>query len=303
MRWLDSEDLYYLTVISLIRLAAWTGSPSLSERLANAVARIAWLVPSAKRSRMLARMASCLDPATTIRVREIARRTYRTFWQDAFALAGTVRAADALRIPVRGLEHLQHALAAGHGAILLETGFFGRRHLGKIILRAHGIGAVQVHATDHLAGFWSERDTHVRRHTIRPFLEGRERRFVQDILYLSRTDPSLAFTRRFLTVLQENRVLCLAGEGRIGQKTVRVPFLGVERPFVTGAMSLARLADAPLLPFFCWRDLDDRVNVVVEPPIALKVAGSAESGAAAYARLLETYVRRVPSEYYGWHLR
>jgi lauroyl/myristoyl acyltransferase len=292
MRWLDSEDFYFLTVIALIRLAAWSGSPRFADALANTIARIAWFAPTAKKRDMVARLP-----------RSIARRTYRTFWQDAFALAGTMQTVDTQRIPMQGLEYLQQALAAGHGAILLETSFFGRRHLGRIVLHAHGVTIAEVHATDHLAGFWSERDTHVRRHTVRPFLEGCERRFVQEILYVSRADASLAFTRQLLNVLQQNRVLCLSGEGRIGQKAVEVSFLGRQRRFVTGPMSLAKLAGAPVLPLFCWRDIDDRVHVTIEPPIDLHgSARSTEAGAAAYARLLEMYVRRFPSEYYGWHV-
>ena len=305
MRWLDAEDLYYLTVVALIRLAAsWSRSPHLSDALANTVARLAWMVPTAKRRHLLSRLATCVEQSTPKQRREMGQRTYRAFWQDAFALACTVRTADAKRIPVQGLERLQDALAKGHGAILLDSTFFGRRHLGKIVLQAHGAAIVQVHASDHLAGFWSQRDTRVRRDVIRPFLEACERRFVQEILYISRDDTSLAFTRRLLSVLQDNRVLCLSGEGRIGQKAVRLPFLGEERRFVTGAMNLAKLSGAPLLPFFCWRDADDQVTLVIEPAIDLPSgAQAAESGAAAYVRLLETYVRRYPSEYDGWHVR
>jgi lauroyl/myristoyl acyltransferase len=303
MRWVDAEDLYYVTVVTLIRLAAWSGSPRLSDTLANAVARIAWMVPSGKRRRLISRIAACVAPATPTQHREIAQRTYRAFWQDAFALACTVRPADARRIRIHGLEHVQRAMTEGHGAILLDSGFFGRRHLAKIILHAHGLAVVQVHASDHLAGFWSARDTRVRRGVIRPFLEACERRFVQEILHVSRFDPSLAFTRRLMSVLQDNRVLCLSGEGRIGQKAVTLPFLGQDRRFVTGAMSLARHAGAPLLPFFCWRGDDGQAGLVIEPAIDLhRSVRDAAAGTAAYGRLLETYVLRHPSEYYGWHI-
>ena len=304
MRVLDAEDLYYLTVVALIRLAAWSRSPRLCDTIANTVARIAWMLPTAKRRHLISRIAACVDPATPKQRHEIARRTYRAFWQDAFALAGTVRPADAQRIRVQGLERLQRALTDGHGAILIDSGFFGRSHLAKIVLHAHGIVIVQVHSSDHLASFWSARDTRVRRDAIRPFLEACERRFAQEILYVSRSDPSLAFTRRLMSVLQGNRVLCLSGEGRIGQKAVTLPFLGGERRFVTGAMSLAKHSGAPLLPFFCWRDDDGQAMLVIEPAIDLqRGARAAETGAAEYGRLLETYVRRYPSEYYGWHIQ
>ena len=107
-----------------------------------------------------------------------------------------------------------------------------------------------------------------------------------------------------MNVLQHNRVLCLSGEGRIGQRAVQLPFLGEQRHFVTGAMSLAKHSGAPLLPFFCWRDADDQLTLVIESPIDLpNGAGAAETGTATYVQLLESYVRRYPSEYYGWHVQ
>jgi lauroyl/myristoyl acyltransferase len=302
MRWIDAKDLYYLTVIALIRLTAWSRSSRLSDALANTIARIAWLVPTAKRRGLITKIAACVDQSTPKQLREIGQGTYRAFWQDVFALAATMRPADAQRMRVHGLERLQRALAEGHGAILLEPSFFGRRHLAKIVLHAHGMAIVQVHASDHLVGFWSRRDTRVRRAAIHPFLDACERRFVQDILSLSRDDPSFAFTRRLVSVLQDNRVLCLSGEGRIGRKTVLLPFLGGQRQFVTGVMSLAKHSGAPLLPMFCWRDDDGQVTLAIEQPIEVEGSGAAEAAAAAYSRLLERYVRRYPSEYYGWHV-
>jgi KDO2-lipid IV(A) lauroyltransferase len=304
MRWLDSEDLYYLTVVALFQLANWSGSPRFCDALANTVAGIAWMLPSAKQRHMLSRIAACFDGATPKQRQEIAQRTYRAFWQDAFVLAAPVRRADAQRIRVQGLEHLQHALAKGHGALLLESSFLGRRNLAKVALHARGVDIVQVHASDHLAGFWSRRETRVRRDVIRPFLEARELQFVREIVRIARAEPSLAFTRRLMSVLQDNRVLCLSGEGRIGQKTVLVRFLAEERRFATGAMSLAKHSGAPLLPLFCWRDPDGEVTLVIEAPIDVATgARAAEAGTAAYIRLLDSYVRRYPSEYYGWHIQ
>jgi KDO2-lipid IV(A) lauroyltransferase len=301
MHWLDRDDVYYLAVLALIRFAAFFRSPGLSDAVANGVARIASLMPTAKRREVRSRLAACFDHLEEKQIRTIAHGTYRAFWQDAFSLAGVVRPADALRLQVDGLEHVRQALAGGHGAILLDTSFFGRRHLARVILHAHGMAIVQLHASDHLAGFWSKRDTRMRRDVIRPLLEAWERRSVQEILYLSRDAASLAFTRQLVGVLQANRLLCLSGEGRIGQKAVRLPFLGGERRFVTGAMSLAKHSGAALLPFFCWRGDDGRVRMAIEPPIDLR-GQTAENGAAAYCRLLETYVRRQPAEYYGWHV-
>src|SRR5262249_18339986 len=113
MRWLDGEDLYYLAVVALIRGAAWSRSPRVADTLANGVARIAWLLPTAKRRQVVARITAVLDPMSATQLRFIAQGTYRAFWQDAFALAGTVQPSDAQRLRVDGLDHLRRALAQG----------------------------------------------------------------------------------------------------------------------------------------------------------------------------------------------
>ena len=81
MRWLDAEDLYYLTVIGLIQLTAWSRSPRLSDTLANSVARIAWMLPTAKRQQVISRIGACIEASTPKQRREIGQRTYRAFWQ------------------------------------------------------------------------------------------------------------------------------------------------------------------------------------------------------------------------------
>ena len=52
-----------------------------------------------------------------------------------------------------------------------------------------------------------------------------------------------------------------------------------------------------------WRDVDGQVTLAIDAPIDVeRGALSAEAGTAAYVQLLESYVRRYPSEYYGWHI-
>jgi lauroyl/myristoyl acyltransferase len=304
MHWFNLNDLYFLAVVILIKFGQWSRSRGLCDALANTIARIACAFPGQKRRSTATSLARCLGSSYTREQRDgILKDTYRTFWQDAFELASQPLSAHepARRVRVDGMEHLQEALKHGHGAILLESSFFGRRNLSKILLHQHGIAILQVHGPRHVAGFLSRHETRLCARVIRPFFEGRELQFVKEIIHLS-DDSSLAFTRRLVNSLQENQVLCLSGEGDIGQKSVKLHFLGQERHFVTGVMSLGKYSGAPVLPLFCWRDADNQVKLMIESSLDLQRGfKAAEAGAATYARLLETYALRHPSEYCGWH--
>src|SRR6476646_4455858 len=56
----------------------------------------------------------------------------------------------ATEIEIRGLVHLQQALARGKGAILWESNGFSRRVQAKRTLHTHGIRLHQTHGETHL---------------------------------------------------------------------------------------------------------------------------------------------------------
>ncbi|MBM3789198.1 MAG: AMP-binding protein [Acidobacteria bacterium] len=287
---LDPHDLYLLVVIAAIRAVGWTRSAWIRDAAARLAADLAYVVSGNKRRQAVAEVRKLFGAEPR------RRRTFRTFWRDAFTLAAPGwRGAEPDKTRARGLEHLQAALSRRRGAILLETSFFGLRHYPKCVLHRHGIPTWQVHALDHMAGFLSSRRTRVSEGIVRRFFEEREKRWVQGIIYLP-ADDSLAFTRRLMEVLQNNGVLCLSGEGRRGRKHVILPLLGRERGFATGVISLAKLTSSPVLPLFCWRGDDGTIHLVVEPPL------DRDAGMKDYAGLLESYVQRFPDQYRNWRL-
>jgi len=205
-----------------------------------------------------------------------------------------------------GLEHLRGALDAGRGAILWESAGFGRRLQCKRALNAAGIAVHQIHGPNHLGGLLDEDRFRTRtRALVRRFFDGRERRFVADIVDLPASD-SLAFTRDLLARLARNAVLCSTGDGRVGQRLVPLPFLGRTTLFASGMVNLAKLAGAPLLPVFCVFGNDGRLRVVVEAPLRIDRGPDREqelrSVLQQYASLLEAYIRRWPELYRNWHL-
>jgi lauroyl/myristoyl acyltransferase len=292
MRRVEWVDGYLLSIIVLMRFVAKARSTHLRDLIAWIAGNTAYYISRQKRTVSQQRLAMILGEKTnTRRNAYIARETFHVFWEDLLRLALPER--DLSRVKVSGLEHIGTALVNGHGAVLLENSLFGQRHLATQILFGRGISVHQVHVSSHLGGLDAPGETQVRSRFVQPYFEACERKFVDEIIYL-RENNSLAFTRRLAEVLQNNQVLCLSGEGQFSARPITLTFLGSERKFATGAISLAKLTGAPVLPMYCWRDSSNHLELMIEPPLAL------EAGMRPYVEQLETYVRRSPEQYRGW---
>lgn len=228
----------------------------------------------------------------------IIKETSRTFWDDALLLCRLPLPGELRAARFEGGERIRAALGRGRGAILLENAYFGYRNAQKRIIHAQGWTAHQTHDREHIGGFGSWSETSIASRVIRPFFEDRERQFCASIVYLSGTD-SLAFTRRLADRLRANELVFIAGDGRVGQKRVEVRFLDRRLLFATGAISLARLTAASVLPVFCIREPEGMLRSIVEPP--LQVDDGGQAAMAEFARLLDSYVRLHPGQFHGWH--
>jgi KDO2-lipid IV(A) lauroyltransferase len=309
MRLLGASDVYFGGMLVLVRAVGWSRSTTVKRALAVAIGGVAYNVSRRKRRRSevsVARGAGA-DVLPGER-RAIVQGAFREFWRELFSLVPSGAERRALRAaPVQGLEHLQAAHAAGRGAILWESSHFGKRLTAKQMLRARGVAVHQVHADTHLGGFRVPRDgdSVVRQRILHPAFRRLEHRSVDGTIEIPETD-SLAFARLIAQRLGQNGVVCIASDGTLGRKFVCVPFLGVLQPFATGVISLTRLSGAALLPIFCFDDPPGRPRLVIEPPVAVEAGPrrdrAVEDALRRYAALLETYVRRYPSQYRNWHL-
>ncbi len=298
----DATDLYLLSVLALFQSLETTRSARVGDAFAKCIARVAYHSLRAKRRAIRERLREFLGAHST--AREINRRVYGTFesfWRDAVMLLNVERKSELERARIRGLEHITDALARGHGAILFENSFFGQRNAVKRILFTRGFNVHQTHSPEHLGGFFAQGETEIRARVIRPFFETREQKYVASILYLAQGE-SFAVTRHLMNLLQQNEPVYLSGEGQIGHKHVELEFLGKPRRFATGAIHLAQLTGAPLLPIFCWLDERDELHLEIEPPLEFpNNARAAEIGMKQFARLLEQRIRQHPEQYRDWH--
>lgn len=298
------HHVYLFTCALMVEALHRVGSPRLVDAAARGLGGLAYRASLRKRRRTEWGLARILGPLPAGERRRLVRGTFDTFWDETLGFVPW-RAARGPAIEVVGGEHLDAARAAGRGAVLWESGFFGRRNVAKQALQRQGFAIHQVHDQRHRAGFATDfQRSWLSERVVLPYFAARERRFVAEIIALPGTS-SLAFTRALAAVLQGNGILCITADFPQGRRLVTVPLCGEPKRFATGMVSLARACGAPLLPLFCVRESDGRIRVIVEPPLAVESDGERDAAAVAtigrYASLLDRYLRRYPDQYRSWH--
>jgi lauroyl/myristoyl acyltransferase len=183
-------------------------------------------------------------------VRQVFRHGARNYY-DTFIIPTLGSQALLDLVAVQGWEHLDKALAAGGGAIMVAA------HLSSVAL-AGQVVAARGHAL-----------TSVVEHVEPPELMGLLTRLRSGggvrVLPLG---PDL--TRELLAVLRRNEVVGLIMDRDIVGTGVTVEFFGSETRLPGGAALLALRTGAPILPAVTVRRADDRFEGRVGPPIAVE---------------------------------
>lgn len=196
--------------------------------------------------------------------------------------------ADDARIArlgaVHGLEHIEAALAAGRGAIML-TGHFTCLDLGgRYLTRVAPVSAM--YKPNRNALF----EEIMRR--------GRERTAHQAFV---KTD-----VRAMIRGLKTNHLVWYAPDQshKRGKYSAVVPFFGIPAPTNTATSAFARLSKAPVIPFFPER-LPGKKGYRVEilPPLEDFPSDDPIADAERVNRLLEERIRRCPEQYLWVHRR
>lgn len=300
----NRTDLYLLGVVILLAGANRVSSPRLTAFLARTIPSVAYRVSRQKRAVLEQAVSRICGPEVPAAKRAtIVQGAFYTAWDEIFGLLASK--TDHGRQPdVHGRERVEDALREGRGAILWESGFFGRRNLAKQALRRLGFRIHQVHRETHAGGFRTFGPTNwVRDRIVRRYFDRLERQFVEDVIYFRRSD-SLAFTRTMLERLERNEILCITADARYGRRLIPQRLLGGTRQFATGMVSLARTSGARLLPLFCV-DAGGRMRVIVEPAVEMPSDENrdvvVDRVLRSYAQLLDGYVRRHPDQYRNVH--
>ncbi|MGB0722778.1 MAG: lipid A biosynthesis lauroyl acyltransferase [Gammaproteobacteria bacterium] len=214
------------------------------------------------------------------------RATGRMFMEMALAFEAPSEMIRPLG-RIQGLEHLEHALAAGNGALLLAPHMtcydmavrILNEHLGRkvFMLFRDGDGPV-----------------------MGPFLrDGRESHCERGI---GKKDLSGLYT-----ALRENRAVWYAPDQDFSYHHTFAPFFGVQASWVTATHRIAGGSGAAVVPFYYYREERDEGDhgyvLELHPPLKDFPGDDAERDTHRVARWFDEQVRRHPDQYLWAHRR
>ena len=198
---------------------------------------------------------------------------------------------------VEGAEHIDTALAQGHGAILWVGQFVHGKLGAKVAL--HRAGYAVSHLSHLRHGF---SPTRFGRHVLNAVRRRVEDRYLGERVLLSDqgAGPALAVLKRRLA---ENCVVSIT-VGAQAARPVTAPFLAGEIDVAPGAPVLAHETCAALLPVFPLREASGLITAAVGPPIVIDESTDRASAVAKavhdYATQLESVVSGNPGQWLGW---
>ncbi len=296
--WIVARPFYSVVPVSLLfRLATAKGTilSVLSRRRVEISRRIRQVDRGASRgeSRRIARR----------HLQFLERERLANLWPCIRGFSGSEK------ITIEGKRHLDEALSAGRGAIIV-TPHFGYARLLKPILVSHGYRALLIGPPHDVTVDGFPRLTRlgrlVRHDALRlPWPEPEDQAWMgaagYDLLAQLNIRPHLA-------ALASNEVLLSLPEGRGGQTMHRVTMMGIDVLLSPNILSMARHTGAVVLPAFVGDDADSRdpmgVRLVIDPPLALPADGRDRTSLAAalqsLANVFDSWIRACPHLWLAW---
>lgn len=221
------------------------------------------------------------DPA---RIASVARAIFRNQAYNYYDLfrAHALRPEQIERmVTVHGMEHLDQALAAGKGVVMV-TAHFGNLEIvmQMFALRQYPVTA----AAEHL----------------------QPEKLFQYVVSLRaskgiRLIPVDHFLRPLFKALRANEIVGLAADRNLTGEGTLVKFFGAPALLPDGHVRLALHTGAKLVMAFSLRKPDHTFEAFVEPPLALEDSGDKERdlhlGMARLVAVLEKYIGRYPEQW------
>jgi KDO2-lipid IV(A) lauroyltransferase len=215
----------------------------------------------------------------------ISREVFRNFAKylaEFFRFSKIDTAYIKRRITIKGMENIDKARALGKGVIILSA-HIGNWELGGFVLtqmRQPMAAVVLTHRNKRIDDFFT-----------RQRLRGK--------LIPIEIGASL---RQCYRTLMENGILALLGDRDFSASGMKTKFFGRDAVMPKGPAVLSQRLGSPIVPAFMVREDGDRLRLTIEEPILprqdLKPEDAALDIAGRYLPVIESYIRRYPSQWY-----
>ena len=280
-----SHGLNRLFYYRIAQTAASTLPRPARLRLARGLGRLLSRAVPAERRAVRSNLARVLPGAPP---RELDRRVSETFanfgafFADLLTLNRQPAAAlGAYVASAEGEHHLDAALAAGRGVVLL-TAHLGNWEFAGRLLSSRG------RRTAHVV-LSAEQDQALERYLR---LDSPQLRFVTRRHATSTLELLAALRRAELVAMQADRPTG-------GRGDAIVPFFGEPAAFPIGPFVLARAAGAAVVTAFCAMAPGGRYRLEIDPPIWVK-PGEETSALATTVAALERVIRAYPTQWFNF---
>lgn len=272
----------FMGFLRLVVLLPYAAQLAVGRALGNAM----WHLSGPRRRITRVNLKICFPELDAAQRRVLARAHFESlgiaFVETAMCWWSKAEDLEPL-LTIRGLEHLQAALAQGRGALLLSAHFttleIGGRLLG-LRTRFHPM-------------YKRSRNPVIER-----FMRGRrEFHFGKTI--------AMDDVRGLLKSLKDNMPVWYApDQGFTGKGYILVPFFGVPAPTNPATSRIAKLSRAPVL-FFTTHRLPGRAGyeLTIQPPLEGFPTDDVEADALRVNKLIESEVRSCPEQYLWVHNR
>ncbi len=277
----------YLTFVSYRLVAALAGRlpPSLAYRLSSWVGFLAYLFHPRLRRNLTHNMRHVLGPDVgQDRLKAVVRQACVNIIKGHYDLFRVARLTlDEIRALTRveGMEHLEQALAAGRGAILISP-HFGNVDIVLQLPIVYGVPLTTV-------------AQHIRPERLFRYVLGL--RVSHGLRILPSDGPMLALFR----ALKQGQVIGLACDRDVTDNAREMEFFGSPTRLPDGPVQVALRTGAPLVPAFSLRLPDDSFLVQIEPPLQLSQTGDWEADLEAGMRqviaVMERHLARHPEQW------
>jgi KDO2-lipid IV(A) lauroyltransferase len=236
-----------------------------------------------RRERRIARrnLEICFPELPAAERRRLLRRHFRSLGLSVVEMGVGWFAPIAKlreRVEIRGIRHLDAALAEGRGALLV-TAHFTPIEIGVCVLEDYPGTISSLYRPQRNAMMdWL-------------ILKGRSR--------FSSTQVPRDNVRLLIRLLKRNEaVLYMPDQTYLGNQSAMIPFFGEPATTNVATSKIARISGTPVLPYWFRRNADERsYTVEIEPPLAGFPTDDAIADTKRLVALLEARIREVPEQY------